>query len=264
MGAVQWTSRGCAGHLSRVLVAAAIVAGTAPAVRGQASETSGSGLPLNVAVAQQFVLAAYPDLRGRAVQMLAVPAGQTVVVRVIDPPARFEDGRTVVPLVEATVGFDAAGEIVGYQATGVLLDSIRHDQLWEQVRVHPEWTAADVEGWMVGVGGPPTVGRSAPGAEALDSAPWRRYLASTLAAQGSRFRWRADGAADTAAPPVAVGDLRAHGVTPPASMTAAPPLLTVKPVWRVDAVGTSPQGQPIRYRLEFEPFGGRLVGAVRQ
>ncbi|MND05121.1 hypothetical protein D3C83_257200 [compost metagenome] len=42
-----------------------------------------------------------------------------------------------------------------------------------------------------------------------------------------------------------------------------PPRLAVAPVWVVEVLAED-GAAPGRYRLEYEPFGGRLVAAVRQ
>lgn len=69
--------------------------------------------------------------------------------------------------------------------------------------------------------------------------PWQTFLGRTATADRTTFQWKRD------------------AKTPAVASTGAP-------AWITETTATGKDGKTLRYRLEFEPFGGQLVGVVRQ
>lgn len=230
-----------------------------PRDRGETARAS--GLPAEVQAAHGFLFSLYPELLTRELAITLTPVGEAWLVEVADAPAAVE------PLLTATMAFDRSGQLQHFSARGVLVDQVRHDLLWQQVRDHPEWADSDAEVWLTGIGGRPTIGQPAPETTRVEQQPWRTFLGTSVATERARFRWRIEDDETAAgpsgprqAPRVDLSTLHRAG-GPPAPPV---PLPAVRPSWVVETRGVDADGNPVRYRLEYEPFGGRLIGAVRQ
>jgi hypothetical protein len=165
------------------------------------------------------------------------------------------------PLVTAAIAFDKSGRLKTYAATGTLLDDTRNRALQQQLAAHPAWTDQDKDVWLQSNGGQPTLGRTAPAAATLTADPVSTFLGQSVLADSSTFRWRGDVSpvkADGTPPKVR------PGFAPAAPPSTGPPPLAIRPVWVVGVTTDPGSASSAHYRLEYEPFGGRLVGVVRQ
>ena len=113
----------------------------------------------------------------------------------------------------------------------------------QQATTHPEWGESDLDAWVTTTGGRTTVTGVAP-SEVQDSTTrsWRGVLGANVATGTPAFRWKA--------PPDQKGVARIPS--------------TGNPAWTVSATATAANGATLRYVLEYEPFGGRLVAVSRQ
>jgi hypothetical protein len=204
-------------------------------------------MPPAIMAAQTFLLTTYPELASRQLTMRFRIDGDVVLASVEDAPVSTSHDKAVaavteppVPLVVATLAFDAQGQLERYAGHGALLEDTRNTQLLMQINEHPDWKDSDLDAWLIGAGGPTTVtGTPPPAVSRAATQPWQTYLGSAARADRTTFEWKRD----TKAPAVAS---------------------TGAPVWITETTATGKDGKTLHYQLEFEPFGGQLVAVVRQ
>ncbi|MEO7890995.1 MAG: hypothetical protein ABIW19_13420 [Vicinamibacterales bacterium] len=209
-----------------------------------------------------FLLAIYPDLLARPTFIEILPLGGGYAVRVMDPPAKGSDLATQPSVLSAIVSFDADGQLDSYRATGLLVDDSRNTALQQQLAAHPDWTDGDADLWMQSIGGASVSNRTAPNPGPLAAQPIAKFLGNSVEVRASAFRWRGDRLPPTAVPPRA--SRPGFEPTPLPKWAPPPPPLAVAPMWVVEVVSAGRGAKALNYRLEYEPFGGRLIGAVRQ
>ena len=236
------------------------VAVTSVAQERSAPRREESPVPADVRAAHLFVLAAYPDLVTRPITVSLTPLNGQVVVRVVDATPPGPSNTDAAPLVSAVVAFDAAGRVTTYAATGALLEDTRNRAFLQEMAAHPEWSEADAEGRLDSLGGRSTA-RPSPGSTPSET-KWRTFLGVSVSAAPARLRWKGDPSAPRAASvsPATLAALtasQAPGLPPP-------PTLAIKPAWIAEITAETGGPAPARYRVEYEPFGGRLIAVVRQ
>ena len=110
--------------------------------------------------------------------------------------------------------------------------------LVRQAHTHPEWQDSDVDLWVTAAGGQTTVTGVGPARVSELATPgWARFIGVRPATAAPAFRSASRGSAPTVS----------RGET------------TGAPAWVVDATSTGADGAALRYRVEYEPFSGRLV-----
>jgi hypothetical protein len=193
-----------------------------------------------VQAAAEFVLLAYPDLMQRPVTMAFNVTGRTVGVMVNDAPAPGESAAIVrEPLLTAAFRFTASGELETYAATGVLVDRVRNEALVKTLAEHPDWTETDADAALQAMGGRPSTG-AAP-ASPVDAFTLERFIGRDAApVEAARLRWR------------------------PSKAGVASEGFAAVPGWTTEVTAKRRDGQPVSYRLVFEPFAGRLVMVTPQ
>ena len=200
-----------------------------------------------VLAAQDFLLATYAELANRQLTLSFRVDGDVVLASIEDAAVSTSHDKTVaavaeppVPLVVATLAFDAQGQLTRYAGHGALLEETRNNQLLAQIKAHPEWKDSDLDAWLIEAGGPTTVTGVPPQAVSRAATqPWQTYLGRASRADRTTFQWKRD------------------AQTPALASTGAP-------AWITEATATSKDGTALHYRLEFEPFGGQLVAVIRQ
>jgi hypothetical protein len=204
-------------------------------------------MPAEVVAAQDFLLTTYPELAEHQLALYLRLDGDVVLASIEDAPVSTSHDKTVAavadrpaPLIVATLAFDAQGQLLRYAGHGALLEETRNTQLLTQINDHPTWKDSDLDAWLIEAGGPTTVtGTPPPAVSRAATQPWQTFLGSAAKADRTTFQWKRDATA------------------PALASTGAP-------AWITETTATSKDGKPLRYRLEFEPFGGKLVGVVRQ
>ena len=220
-------------------------------------------LPEGLLAAERLLANAYPELRQRRTAAVYTPVGEQWVVRVSDPPA--PGAPSPAPLVEATVALDVNGRLKSFRATGAILDDTRNNALWEQMKAHPEWDESDADIWLQQVGGRSTVGRSKESVATLKADEWQPLLGSAAEVVSARFRWRSVGTPKRSTPALGQGPVNADRLSDVVRRSPPPPpILATRPSWLVEVVAQDDAGKRITYQFEYEPFGGRLIGVVRQ
>lgn len=220
-------------------------------------------LPAGVLAVERLLASAYPELRQRRVAAIYTPVDGQWVVRVSDPPT--PGTASPAPLIEATVALDADGRLKSFRATGVILEDARNNALWEQMKAHPEWDDADADVWLQQAGGRSTVGRSKESVATLKADDWQPVLGSGAEVVSARFRWRSAGTPKRSAPALGQAPVNADKLpeivrkNPP-----PPPILATRPSWLVEVVARDDGAKRLTYEFEYEPFGGKLIGVVRQ
>lgn len=201
-------------------------------------------MPPDILAAQAFLFATYPDLAGRALVIQMKPEQGQVVMSVVEASSPAEAAEaTMPPLLIGRIAFDDHGQLQQFAARGALFDQTRNDLLAKQLVAHPDWGESDLDAWLTSVGGRSTVTGVAPAEVAASSGqPWRNALGQNVSTTPPTFRWRP--AADRAG--------------------AVKVATTGAPTWVVSATATAADGATLRYVLEYEPFGGRLVAVTRQ
>jgi hypothetical protein len=157
-----------------------------------------------------------------------------------DAPAPGESAAIVrEPLLTAAFRFTASGELETYAATGVLVDRVRNEALVKTLAAHPDWTETDADAALKAMGGRPSTG-AAP-ASPIAASKLERFLGRDVATSGSsRLQWR------------------------PSKTGAATERFAAVPGWTTEVTAKRRDGQPVSYRLVFEPFAGRLVMVTPQ
>jgi len=225
-----------AGAGAGVAVAAVLVC-TVVVPLGAAAPQGGVPVPPDVQAAQALISLAYPELRDRSLTLHFTAADGGLRVRVAEAvnPVSAPAGVVVPDLVEATVQLGADGRLVRFRAEGVLVASAARRALALALRAHPQWTEAERQARLMALGA-----RQVPPGRfdaRLDLARWARFLGASALISAAAFQWGASAPPDNSPP----------GPTWVASLTAA-----------------SGDGRTLRYRVEFEPLGGRLVALTRE
>jgi hypothetical protein len=226
--------------------------------------TEPSKVPLGVQRAEHLLYTAYPELRQRPLAVTYTPVDGQWAIRVTDAPTEAAAAPSVA-LVEAVVAFDEAGRLRHFRATGALLEDARNGALWQQMKEHPDWGESDADVWLQQVGGQSTVGRSAASVATLKPDEWQSLLGSVPSVAAARFRWRSEGASRRATP--VLGQPPVNPDRLPEAMRRnppPPPTMAIRPSWLVEVTAQDDGGRVVQYQLEYEPFGGKLIGAVRQ
>jgi hypothetical protein len=224
-----------------------------------------NGLPADVRAARDLVFGAYPDLIGRPVNIEITPIGDSYAIRVTDAPAQGEKASALPSLVSAFVSFDAQSRLKTYTASGVLLEDARNQALRQQLAAHPEWQESDIDLYLQQITGRSAAEGLAPPAQTAEKS--RAALGATATiAQAPTLRLRSEAAASDAVATERVAPRSRSAFQPPPAPPnlPPPPASAVKSVWVVEATTEGANGETARYRLEYEPISGRLVGAVRQ
>jgi hypothetical protein len=204
-------------------------------------------MPAAILAAQNFLLTTYAGLADRPLTLYFRVDGDVVLASIEDAAVSTSPDKTVaavaerpVPLVVATLAFDAQGQLEHYAGHGALLEETRNNQLLAQMNAHPEWKDSDLDAWLIEAGGPTTVTGVPPQAVSRAATqPWQTYLGGAAKADRTTFQWKRD----------------AKG--PAVASTGAP-------AWITETTATGQDGKTLHYRLEFEPFGGQLVAVIRQ
>jgi hypothetical protein len=208
---------------------------------------TGDAMPAAVVAAQDFLLTTYPELAEHQLAMFIRVDGDVVLASIEDAAASPSHDKTVAavadrpaPLIVATLAFDAQGQLLRYAGHGALLEETRNKQLLTQIKDHPTWQDSDLDAWLIEAGGPTTVTGTPPAAVSRAATqPWQTFLGRAAKADRTTFEWKRDATA------------------PAVASTGAP-------AWITETTATGKDGKTLRYRLEFEPFGGQLVAVVRQ
>ena len=143
-------------------------------------------MPAAILAAQTFLLTTYPDLASRQLTMFFRIDDDVVLASIEDAPASTSHDKTVadateppVPLIVATLAFDAQGQLERYAGHGALLEDTRNKQLLTQIKDHPEWKDSDLDAWLIDAGGPTTVTGTPPQAVSRAATqPWQTLLGS--------------------------------------------------------------------------------------
>ena len=199
------------------------------------------GMPADVRAAQTFMLAAYPDLIGRPLEVRLRREGAAVLVSVADLSVPAAPGTPPVPIVTARFDYDAGARLRRYDAYGPLLEEARNLTLRLQMAAHPRWIDSDADVALTRAGAASTFGTPfAPNGGAAGVI--EQQVGASRTAAPARFLWYGDTGAE-------VG-------------TAA--TFRSRPVWVTEATATGASGERLTYQFEYEPFGGRLVSVVRR
>ena len=144
------------------------------------------------------------------------------------------------PLLAATFEFATDGGLRLFVAHGVLLDQQRNEALVDQLSAHPKWADSDAEVALMSMGGRSADGAVQAAPSEVGLAALARFLGAEPKVLGIRPNWRQDGVSDGPAP------------------------FTSAPGWRTGITAKGRDGNVVSYRLDFEPFGGRLTSLVRE
>jgi hypothetical protein len=205
-----------------------------------AQKQDAPALPPAILSAHAFLTAVYPDLDLRGLSTtFRIDQGRVLIA--VAPTSKPTDRKPVefVPLVRASVEFDADGHVQSFAADGVYLEQARNLAFSDALKAHPNWTDSDAEVWLQQNAGRSVVGRTFAPPVNLTSAPLEAAFGARAAAQSAVFHWRSPGKAGVAAK------------------------FAGKPGWIVQVTLPGDKGPVIRYELEFEPIGERLVRVTR-
>ena len=202
-----------------------------------------SRVPADVRAAHEFLMAAYPDLLRQPLAVQLKPEGGVWLVSVAEAPSPRKPDEPVATqpptavLLRATIAFDGAGKLAGYEAAGPYLHDGANAVLRDRVRNHPQWIQSDADVELMRLGGEATVGRAFVPAAHPEAGAVKRHLGDGVRAGAAQFALRAQ------AP---------DGVT-----------TIVRAVWLLEATAMDAGGAALLYQFTYEPVGGRLVGVTK-
>jgi hypothetical protein len=191
------------------------------------------GLPADILAAHTFLLAAYPDLVDRSLQVQARRDDDGVVVSVTDLAEPRVDG-VAVPLVTARFQFDSGARLRRFDGYGPLLREVENLALQDELVKNPRWIESDADVWLTQRGVPSTF--AAPSAAVASRTAVIAERIGAQAVGGGRFEWH-------------TGHTSAAGGR----------VFRSRPAWVTEAVGVDANGAPLIYQFEYEPFSGRLI-----
>lgn len=196
------------------------------------------GVPAEVLAATNFLYVVYPDLVGRPLTLTINPAGGRVAISVADTVDALaaKDRPAPEPLLTAEIVFTKTGTLASYAAQGALVERTRNEAFAQTLHAHPGWTESDAEVALLEIGGRPRTASTPLGS--LDRAKLAQFVGA-VTAEASSLRLRSVDDAGSAGPVVAPG-------------------------WITAVQTTAADGTITRYRMVFEPFGGRLVLVTRE
>lgn len=200
----------------------------ADAGRAQGRASGPAQVPTEVRAATEFLFVANPDLLQRPIAMTANPTGGRVIVTVRDGTPSAGRAPT---LLGAVFEFLATGELKSYVASGELLEQARNEAVRQSLRAHPGLTPLQL---LSAVRSIETPAAPATTAGAIDPARWSRFVGTNPQVGAAK-----------------------------GAVTARPGSVDSPDVVR-DLQATARDGTAAAYRLQYEPFGGRLVAVVRQ
>lgn len=210
------------------------------AARGRPTDTRGDGMPAEIKAAQAFILSAYPDLYGRPLEFTSRQDGDAaVLVSVADLSVARTPGQALPPLVTARVEYDTNASLRRFDAYGPLVEDARNLKLQEALMVNPRWIDSDADVWLMREGAPSTVGPVSPRVSPEATRTVEQQVGVTRSA-AAKFVWHQEGT------------------------EAAAPAFRSRPAWVTEATMTGPDGVPVVYQFEYEPFAGRLISVTQR
>jgi len=270
---------------------------------GGAATRGGEALPPDILAAQGFLFAAYPDLQGRELDVTLRRDGGAILVSVVDratpdaapldsgrpapePPASSpaSEPRSVsseprgfslgepalpVPILTARFEFDADTRLRRYDAYGPLVHEAEALALQMQLLTNPRWHESDADAWLAPRGVASTFA-PAPAAVATMARAVSEHLANAASPRSSASPSSEPRGPESA--PSSEPRGFSLGETAPArfawlaagTTAAGGPVFRSRPAWVTTATVADPDGPPIVYQLEYEPFGGRLIAVTSQ
>ena len=264
----------------------------APIGGGGAATRGDEALPPDVLAAQDFLFAAYPDLQGRELDVTLRRDGGAILVSVVDrtapnaepldpgrpapepplsEPRGFSLGETPlpVPILTARFEFDADTRLRRYDAYGRLVHEAEALALQMQLLTNPRWHESDADAWLAPRGVASTFA-PAPAAVATMARAVSEHLANAASPRSSASPSSEPRGPESA--PSSEPRGFSLGETAPArfawlaagTTAAGGPVFRSRPAWVTTATVADPDGPPIVYQLEYEPFGGRLIAVTSQ
>ena len=264
----------------------------APSGGGGAATRGDEALPPDVLAAQDFLFAAYPDLQGRELDVTLRRDGGAILVSVVDrtapnaepldpgrpapepplsEPRGFSLGETPlpVPILTARFEFDADTRLRRYDAYGRLVHEAEALALQMQLLTNPRWHESDADAWLAPRGVASTFA-PAPAAVATMARAVSEHLANAASPRSSASPSSEPRGPESA--PSSEPRGFSLGETAPArfawlaagTTAAGGPVFRSRPAWVTTATVADPDGPPIVYQLEYEPFGGRLIAVTSQ
>ena len=264
----------------------------APSGGGGAATRGDEALPPDVLAAQDFLFAAYPDLQGRELDVTLRRDGGAILVSVVDrtapnaepldpgrpapepplsEPRGFSLGETPlpVPILTARFEFDADTRLRRYDAYGRLVHEAEALALQMQLLTNPRWHESDADAWLAPRGVASTFA-PAPAAVATMARAVSEHLANAASPRSSASPSSEPRGPESA--PSSEPRGFSLGETAPArfawlaagTTAAGGPVFRSRPAWVTTATIADPDGPPIVYQLEYEPFGGRLIAVTSQ
>lgn len=230
-----WSSMSLTVLLAVMLPAAVLAQDDTKRDAGEAT----SGMPPEVAAAQTFLFAAYPDLIERPLAITLHTTDDGVAVSVVEDvgPAGADEPRP--PLLTASFVFDAGAQLRRFDAHGPLVNEEQTLALQDELVVNPRWIDSDADVALTRQGARSTFGTAFEPLHAGAARALEEQLGASRTAAPARFRWYQDG-------------------------TDAQPIFRNRPAWVTEATRSGPDDAPVTYRFEYEPFGGRLIAVVRE
>ncbi len=206
------------------------------------AQSQDRGMSADLLAAQAFMLAAYPDLLGRPLELQLRREGNVVLVSVADASEARTPGASREPLVTARFDYDRDTRLQRFDAHGPWVEDERHAALRDAVLSNPKWAESDADVVLTRAGAVSMFDTTLRPVQPAAIAAVERQVGAREVGTPARFLWYQD--ASPGGPPLAV--------------------FRTRPVWATEAVAEGPNGEAWTYRFEYEPFGGRLVTVVRR
>jgi hypothetical protein len=143
-------------------------------------------------------------------------------------------------LAAARFEYDANARLRRYDGYGPMLEETRNAELHQQLSANAQWFDSDADVWLKERGGSSTFESAPPSVDAA-TRQVAEHLGMPWVPGRPQFVWYAESQSVEAA--------RAF---------------RGRPAWTAEVAWVGPDGLTETYRLEYEPFGGRLISVVRR
>ncbi|ODS53749.1 MAG: hypothetical protein ABS36_14120 [Acidobacteria bacterium SCN 69-37] len=186
-------------------------------------------------------------------------------------PRGFSLGETPLPapILTARFEFDTDTRLRRYDAYGPLVHEAEALALQMQLLTNPRWHESDADAWLAPRGVASTFA-PAPAAVATMARAVSEHLANAASPRSSASPSSEPRGPESA--PSSEPRGFSLGETAPArfawlaagTTAAGGPVFRSRPAWVTTATVAGPDGPPIVYQLEYEPFGGRLIAVTSE